>query len=1226
MEIKDNTQNNCSDNAYANPFANESLISNNDKNNNEKNGNNNEYNRDNFIKNGIDRNKNNSDKNNDYYSKNYNNDLKSKSDNNLVKMVKKNVKANTNNSRDINNSSKNTYNININSKMNNNMNNNVNNNIKYSINSNNTINNNNNNNNKNSSNQKAKEIKNKHKMYSIKETSTHIYVENTKKVLLLGIEKSFNKIYLVKEFSDILNLNLMKTYQVDSILGIIDINKNNKYLLVVSSSQLVANVLGVDIYNILNVDCIQITPFNETEHEQKRITYIKKLFQCKNFYYSNEIDLSCHLFTKNKKQTQAINDYCINSSLLKYFFDNSIPNDFYSKVIYGYVGLKKNIEINNNSNNVILMDNLIVERVNKHFNYSNDIQNQIKQIEFICIYKRNNLNLNENKNNGNKNNKEKYNTNIFSFIFYVSNEIANDNIAFNPWNNFIMKELSQYINIVCIINNNINININININNNINLNNDKIRDIIYKTNSLGQKIKLLNFTSDWQKNLYFDSNNNSNNFIKSGSNNTNIIQEYIFWFIDINNIHCESDYCFNSIIRIMWKAIQQQIDIMNLGINIGPFNKSNSGNVCNKFKENIMSYHTDLKMNKKNLYRSPIWKNMLKVFDYYFSTKNISNKKANANSVKKQNNKNKNSNDNLNFNKTLNPKSNFQLKNSTFDDNNNDKNNLNVHQNFNNNKNNVNNNKSTISNTINNFNKNNNFNNNDNFNNNNLNNNDKFDNTTKIQNISIQKEKISILCITWNIGGIPSDYTYDIRDLFTNNAFYKNKKSPDIIIIGMQEIVELDLINILSINTNEESVNNWTENLTNTLEDIYPHTYIQSSILHLVGLFCICFTKIDLGDKLKIVDSSIIKTGLFGTLGNKGYVNLSLSYNNILISFAIAHFEAGKGSNQERINTLKQILESKNEFNYQKFKKSDFWFIMGDLNFRVDTSFESAFEMIQNKKYKDLLRCDQFYACCKQKKDFAMITEGEINFAPTYKYVSGSNNYINDAEKVRIPSWTDRILFSNKKDITNLQYKSIPSLMYSDHRPVQGCFEIEIINNNNSHSDNNNNFDSNAYNNFNNNNNKISKINKDDYVNNNNFNNKEDNIIDNFDDYYNNNEKRNNFNNNNDYKNKSTYHSTFEMKDNNINNNKNNYLGKSTIQKNENNSTLGKNNNNINNKSLQKSVNINTNLNFNNGQNNNKEDNKMNEKDSEKNDNDNNNDGENNYGIFNIEKLMKFFN
>ncbi len=56
----------------------------------------------------------------------------------------------------------------------------------------------------------------------------------------MAIEKSFNKIYQVKDFTEMLNLNPIKTYQVDSILGIIDINRNNKYLLVMSSSQLIA--------------------------------------------------------------------------------------------------------------------------------------------------------------------------------------------------------------------------------------------------------------------------------------------------------------------------------------------------------------------------------------------------------------------------------------------------------------------------------------------------------------------------------------------------------------------------------------------------------------------------------------------------------------------------------------------------------------------------------------------------------------------------------------------------------------------------------------------------------------------------------------------------------------------------------------------------------------------------------------------------------------------------
>ena len=291
--------------------------------------------------------------------------------------------------------------------------------------------------------------------FIIKETGSNIYIENIKKMSSISIEKSFNKIYQVSDFNEVLNLNIIKQYSVDAILGIIDINGNNKYILVVSSSKLIANIIGADIYNILDVDLIKITLFDESENERNRITGVKKLFQSKNFYYSNKIDLCQNLFIKNRKN--IINDFCVNSSLLKYFFDNSISSEFYTKIIYGYIGFKKNTQISNDKK-LVMVDNLIIERVNKHLKFNSEIANHMKQIEFICMYKQNN------ENNSNKN---KYNINVFTFVFYVSNEIANNNVPFNPWNNFIAKELSIYPNIVCVIHNNINMNLNNNININI---------------------------------------------------------------------------------------------------------------------------------------------------------------------------------------------------------------------------------------------------------------------------------------------------------------------------------------------------------------------------------------------------------------------------------------------------------------------------------------------------------------------------------------------------------------------------------------------------------------------------------------------------------------------------------------------------------------------------------------------------------------------------------------
>jgi hypothetical protein len=63
--------------------------------------------------------------------------------------------------------------------------------------------------------------------------------------------------------------------------------------------------------------------------------------------------------------------------------------------------------------------------------------------------------------------------------------------------------------------------------------------------------------------------------------------------------------------------------------------------------------------------------------------------------------------------------------------------------------------------------------------------------------------------------------------------------------------------------------------------------------------------------------------------------------------------------------------------------------------------------------------------------------------------VPGSINYLGEKGNIGIPSHTDRILFCNKRGISNIDYKSIPNIIFSDHRTVQGCFEIEIIENNN---------------------------------------------------------------------------------------------------------------------------------------------------------------------------------
>jgi hypothetical protein len=83
---------------------------------------------------------------------------------------------------------------------------------------------------------------------------------------------------------------------------------------------------------------------------------------------------------------------------------------------------------------------------------------------------------------------------------------------------------------------------------------------------------------------------------------------------------------------------------------------------------------------------------------------------------------------------------------------------------------------------------------------------------------------------------------------------------------------------------------------------------------------------------------------------------------------------------------------------------------------------------------------------------FQGFSEGPIRFAPTYKYDNGTTQY-DTSEKMRVPAWTDRILYSG--NAVGLGLKSVngqlkqssydrAELLSSDHRPVKALFEVEI--------------------------------------------------------------------------------------------------------------------------------------------------------------------------------------
>lgn len=124
-----------------------------------------------------------------------------------------------------------------------------------------------------------------------------------------------------------------------------------------------------------------------------------------------------------------------------------------------------------------------------------------------------------------------------------------------------------------------------------------------------------------------------------------------------------------------------------------------------------------------------------------------------------------------------------------------------------------------------------------------------------------------------------------------------------------------------------------------------------------------------------------------------------------------------------------------------------FW--LGDLNYRISLGDEEVFAKINARDFRGLLVYDQLLTEKAKGKTFKYFKEGNIEFAPTYKYQPGTNLYERrEDKKKRTPAWTDRIQWIGE-EITQLKYSRCENLKISDHKPVFGVFEVmvkEVVN------------------------------------------------------------------------------------------------------------------------------------------------------------------------------------
>jgi len=107
----------------------------------------------------------------------------------------------------------------------------------------------------------------------------------------------------------------------------------------------------------------------------------------------------------------------------------------------------------------------------------------------------------------------------------------------------------------------------------------------------------------------------------------------------------------------------------------------------------------------------------------------------------------------------------------------------------------------------------------------------------------------------------------------------------------------------------------------------------------------------------------------------------------------------------------------------------------GDLNFRsIGVEADEFSKTVQDENGENLKKLvdnhDQLVTLRKTDNTFNFVEEAPINFMPTYRFIIGSDN---GYDLLRVPSWTDRILYKN---LHSISYNSVRDCTYSDHQPV----------------------------------------------------------------------------------------------------------------------------------------------------------------------------------------------
>ncbi|KAG7447983.1 inositol polyphosphate phosphatase [Guyanagaster necrorhizus] len=312
--------------------------------------------------------------------------------------------------------------------------------------------------------------------------------------------------------------------------------------------------------------------------------------------------------------------------------------------------------------------------------------------------------------------------------------------------------------------------------------------------------------------------------------------------------------------------------------------------------------------------------------------------------------------------------------------------------------------------------------------------------------------------------GLPQDLVDWLSPTLQVSTFLsRSLRAPDIIAVGFQELLPLHL----GLSGFSKSViDHRNAHILAQLEAHAPNKERYALIAKVVnvGVALLVYGK-DEGIAKTVCDVQTSWTGC-GPLymGNKGAVGVRFrapgengSVGEVY-TFVCAHLTAHTERLAQRVDDYNHIVStllfpSPSSPSTTIYSTSHL-FIFGDLNFRLSippchplhafhTEPDVAAVLAAPETRETLKEFDQLLTERRKGTTLVGLREGEFwKFKCSYKYDLGE---VDKYSEKRVPSWTDRILYTTYTDspetpnnsyITNLLYTSVPGYTTSDHKPV----------------------------------------------------------------------------------------------------------------------------------------------------------------------------------------------